>query len=75
MALLVMGGVFARTVWKAYSVDLGFRPDHLLLMAFEPPAQQYDAAQSELFAQAALRRSSTFPASRLPPSHGTCRLP
>jgi predicted permease len=61
MALLVMGGIFARSVWKAYSVDLGFRPDRLLLMGFDPPTQQYDAARSELFAQAALRRNSTLP--------------
>ena len=61
MALLVVGGIFARSVLKAYSVDLGFRPAYLLLMGFEPPAQQYDAAHSELFAQAALRRSSALP--------------
>jgi len=61
MALLVAGGIFARSVLKAYSVDLGFRPDHLLLMGFEPPERQDNAVRSELFAQAALRRSSALP--------------
>ena len=60
MALL-HGRHLRGSVWKAYSVDLGFRPGRLLFMAFDPPSQQYDAARSELFAQAALRRISTFP--------------
>ena len=61
MVLLVVGGIFARSVLKAYSVDLGFRPANLLIMSFDLPEEQYDAGRSELFAQAALRRTSTVP--------------
>ena len=61
MALLVGGGILARSVMKAYSTDLGFRPDHLLLMSFEPPERRYDDSRSRLFVQDALRRSAALP--------------
>ena len=61
MVLLVVGGIFARSVLKAYSVDLGFRPANLLLLGFDPPEGKSDAGRSELFAQAALQRTSTLP--------------
>ena len=57
MALLVVGGIFARSVMKAYSVDLGFRPDELLIMGFDPSTQS-DARQGE---QDALRQTLTLP--------------
>jgi predicted permease len=61
MALLVAGGIFARSVMKAYSVDLGFSPAHLLLMSFEPPGEQNESGVGEAFTRAALRRTLTLP--------------
>jgi predicted permease len=61
MTLLAVGGIFVRSVLKAYSVDLGFRPANLLFMGFDPPGEQYGDGRSESFAQAALRRTSTLP--------------
>jgi predicted permease len=61
MVLLVVGGIFARSVLKAYSVDLGLRPANLLIMGFDPPEERYGAGRSELFSQAALRRTSSLP--------------
>jgi len=58
MALLVTGGIFARSLLKAYSVDLGFRPDNLLMMSFDPFGTQFDPWQSE---QDALRQTLTLP--------------
>ncbi len=57
MALLVVGGIFARSVLKAYSVDLGFHPDELLIMGFDPSTQA-DTRQGE---QDALRQTLTLP--------------
>jgi len=58
MALLVVGGVFTRSLLKAYSVDLGLRPDGLLIMGFDPTGTQFDPWQSE---QDALRQTLTLP--------------
>ena len=39
--LVVAAGLFLRTVYALSSVDLGFRPDHVLLFEINPPAQRY----------------------------------
>jgi predicted permease len=40
--LLVIGaGLFLRTLTSLHSVDLGFRPDHLLLAEVDPPPKRY----------------------------------
>jgi predicted permease len=57
MALLVVGGIFTRSLLKAYSVDLGFHPDQLLIMGFDPSTQT-DTWQGE---QDALRQTLTLP--------------
>ena len=59
MVLLVVGGMFTRSVLKAYSVDLGFRPDNLLIMRVEAPREHLDGARSQVFTQAALREVSS----------------
>jgi predicted permease len=61
MVLLVVGGIFARCVLKAYRVDLGFRSAELLIMSYNLPQEQYDDGRGQLFSQAALRRISTVP--------------
>ncbi len=61
MVLLVVGGIFARSVLKAYGVDLGFRPADLLIMSYDLPKEQYNDGRGQLFSEAALRRISSAP--------------
>jgi predicted permease len=56
MILLVGGGLYGRTLWNAYSADLGFRSDHLLTAAFSLPAPGSDIAARTQDAQRALLR-------------------
>jgi len=39
--LVVAAGLFLRTVYALSSVNLGFRPDHVLLFEINPPVQRY----------------------------------
>jgi putative ABC transport system permease protein len=59
MVLLVVGGIFARSILKAYSVELGFRPADLTIMSFEVPREHLNDARNQIFIQAALRGIST----------------
>ncbi len=59
MVLLVVGGIFARSILKAHSVELGFRPTDLLIMSFDVPREHYNDARSQIFLEAALRGVST----------------
>jgi len=54
--LLVAGGLFTRSVIRAFRVDLGFRPGGLLVMSYDLPAEQYSDTRGQLFCEAALRR-------------------
>jgi putative ABC transport system permease protein len=54
MILLVGGGLYGRTLWKAYSADLGFRGDHLLTAAFSLPPPGSDQAERMWSAQRTL---------------------
>jgi predicted permease len=51
MVLLIGGGLYGRTLWKAYSTDLGFRSDHLLTAAFSLPPPGKEAADQMWNAQ------------------------
>ena len=59
MMLLVGGGLFGRSLLKAYSTDLGFRASDLLTAAFTPPrpgtpaAEQFQRLQQNLLEQLA----------------------
>jgi predicted permease len=54
MVLLIGGGLYGRTLWKAYSTDLGFRSDHLLTAAFSLPPPGMEAAEQTWRAQQSL---------------------
>ncbi len=54
MVLLIGGGLYGRTLWKAYSTDLGFRSDHLLTAAFSLPPPGNEAAEQMWRAQRSL---------------------
>ncbi|HWC97586.1 MAG TPA: ABC transporter permease [Candidatus Sulfopaludibacter sp.] len=58
MMLLVGGGLFGRSLMRAYSLDLGFRSDHLLAMTFSLP-RQYAGERAQQFYDEALRRTAT----------------
>ena len=55
MALLVAGGLFGRSLLKAYAIDPGFRPERLLVLTFNPPADfaPWRAALAETVPRAA----------------------
>lgn len=60
--LLVGGGLYGRSLLKAYSVDLGFRSANLLTAAFSVPSPGSDAAQRlQSSQQALLRQLATMP--------------
>jgi putative ABC transport system permease protein len=45
LTLLVVGGLFMRSLDRARHLDLGFTPDHLLVAKLAPGMQNYDEAQ------------------------------
>jgi len=49
VALLVICGLFIRSVQSLQSVDLGFDEDRVLLASTDPSAAGYDAARTRLF--------------------------
>jgi len=49
LVLLVAAGLFVRSLQNAHRVDLGFRPDHLVLMSMDPAQQGYDEARARAF--------------------------
>jgi predicted permease len=57
MILLAGGGLFGRSLLRAYSMDLGFRPDHLLAMTLSLPAE---AESRQAYAEA-LQRIAAIP--------------
>jgi predicted permease len=59
--LLTGGGVFARSLLKAYTIDLGFRSANLLTLNFSAPPPGASAARIEPLQQALLRELATLP--------------
>jgi len=52
MVLVVVAGLFTRTLMELGHVNLGFRPDNLLLFTIVPPQARYpDAATTPLYRQ------------------------
>jgi len=60
MILLVGGGLFGRSLLRAYRVDLGFRSDHLLAMSFSLP-MQYQGDRAQPFYDGMLRHLAGTP--------------
>jgi predicted permease len=58
MVLLVAGGLFARTLLKAYAVDPGFRPSNLLIVSFNPAPGQFAGERGRRWSEALLERIS-----------------
>jgi predicted permease len=61
MVLLVGGGLFARSLLKAYSVDLGFRTSRLLTLSFDLMQEEYSGERGRRFLETLVRDMSAQP--------------
>src|SRR5439155_15858848 len=49
LVLLIGTGLFVRSLLNSGSIDLGFRPDHLLLASIDPNLQGYSESRAKAF--------------------------
>jgi predicted permease len=61
LALLVSGGLFARSLQQARYIDLGFQPDGILLATTEPGLQGFSPAQRLAFYRTVRDRVAGLP--------------
>jgi predicted permease len=61
VVLLVAGGLFLKVFLRAQSADLGFNPDHMLLVTLDPSLRGYKDEQSAHLNQQILERVSAIP--------------
>ena len=61
LALLVIGGLFMKSLERARLLDLGFRQDHLLLADTQPAMNGYDGAQRLAFYRRVRGRVAAMP--------------
>jgi putative ABC transport system permease protein len=62
LVLLTISGAFLRSLQKMRAVDPGFRPDNVLVAAFQLPLRQYSTnAAADAFSKAVMDRLSSKP--------------
>ena len=61
LVLLVAAGLFVRSLSNARSVELGFRPDHMAVMALDPAQQGYDETRGRAFYRELEQRVRALP--------------
>ena len=61
LIVLVFAGLFTRSLHSARNVDIGFRPERLLLASFDLELQGYANEKGLLFCQQALERVRALP--------------
>jgi predicted permease len=61
VVLLIVGGLFLKSFTRAQAVDLGFNPDHLLLVRLDPLLLGYSPEQSSRFHEQLLQRVADLP--------------
>jgi macrolide transport system ATP-binding/permease protein len=61
LLLLVVAGLFVRTLDKARRMDLGFNPDHLLNVSVRPAKTEFDEKQSNEFYRQLEARIAALP--------------
>jgi predicted permease len=61
VVLLIVGGLFLRAFNRAQRIDLGFNPNHLLLITIDPALQGYSSDQSNRFQKQLLQRVASLP--------------
>jgi predicted permease len=59
--VLVVAGLFTRSLQNAEAVDLGYDPHNVLNVGLNPGLQGYDRTRSEAFYREILRRAKLFP--------------
>jgi len=62
--VLICAGLFLRSLQHMRTVDLGFRPDHLLLVSFDLGLQGYTNDRGQAFARQLLERVNALPGVR-----------
>ncbi|HYL95885.1 MAG TPA: FtsX-like permease family protein, partial [Terriglobales bacterium] len=62
LVLLTVSGAFLRSLQKMHAVDLGFRPDHVLVAGYQLPLGQYPSAiAADVFNRDVVERLSSKP--------------
>jgi predicted permease len=61
LMLLIIAGLFARSLGAAQHNDLGFNPNHVLNLTLDPNEIGYSTAQGQAFYRDLLRRVRTLP--------------
>jgi macrolide transport system ATP-binding/permease protein len=61
LALLVVAGLFTRSLGNVHMADLGFEPQHVMNFTMDPRGIGYSDAQSREFYQQLLARESAIP--------------
>jgi putative ABC transport system permease protein len=64
LVLLASAGLFLRSLQNASSIDLGFKPGHILLMAFDPKLHDYSREKTRQFLTTLRERVSALPGVR-----------
>jgi putative ABC transport system permease protein len=64
LVLLASAGLFLRSLRNASSIDIGMKPDHLLIMAVDPKLQHYSREKSQQFLDQLRERVSALPGVR-----------
>ena len=61
LMLLIIAGLFTRSLAQAQRTDLGFKPDHVLNLIMDPNEIGYNQAQTRDFYKSLLQRVRTLP--------------
>jgi predicted permease len=61
VVLLMVGGLFLKSFSRAQNVDVGFNPQHLLLVTIDPLLQGYPTEKSIQFNEQLLQRVAALP--------------
>ena len=64
LVLLVGAGLFLRSLGNAASIDIGMKPDNVLLMAVDPKLQHYSREKTQQFLQQLRERVTALPGVR-----------
>ncbi len=62
--VLICAGFFLRSLHQMRTLDLGFRPDHLLMASFDLGLQGYNPERGDVFARKLLERVAPLPGVR-----------
>jgi predicted permease len=61
LALLIVAGLFVRSLWHAQHADLGFDPEHVMNFSMDPHGAGYDEARGRQFYDELLQRVGALP--------------